>query len=285
MTVVISHGPKEEDADYNYYTDVIHVDSIINDTEYYSVKNTYYNSYFLKQAKNKVFIKGSGFFRTDEDSNYSLLYDFNLVPGDSMVNNLPYSRKMKLVVDSIGSITIGGKNRRTQYVSGINGYVIHNRFIFVEGIGGFPLIQEGNGIGLSGGIEHYTGFFGEVAQYVGAICLNDTILVWNIVPPYYFNNPTCDWTVSISKEAYNLKSKIKIYPNPTSGQLNLISKPSHSDATINIYNLKGECVYSKYYDAIESPITLNLSHLPASEYFVTLTTKENTITEKIIIVD
>ncbi|MBB6332982.1 hypothetical protein HNP24_003985 [Chryseobacterium sediminis] len=92
--------------------------------------------------------------------------------------------------------------------------------------------------------------------------------------------------LKLNKDAYlNLKTSesdinknLKVYPNPTSDILNIISDSKISKVTVN--SAEGKLLLSKKIDAVSA--ALNIKDLPAGVYFVNITTGSKSSTQKII---
>ncbi|WP_053971414.1 T9SS type A sorting domain-containing protein [Mangrovimonas sp. ST2L15] len=75
---------------------------------------------------------------------------------------------------------------------------------------------------------------------------------------------------SLSVSSYHLDDQIKLYPNPTTGMLQVISKETISQ--IQVFDVLGKQIGS----------SLNLSKHPSGIYFVKLTSQTGSVTKKII---
>ena len=106
---------------------------------------------------------------------------------------------------------------------------------------------------------------------------------------YYLVDGICVSTDSLFSETWlsspeiNLENDFKIYPNPSSGLINI--KCYSNLASIKIYNLLGEIVYTsnKLSIKIHDPYIINLSEFPPGIYLVNLSNDKISITKKIII--
>ncbi len=101
-----------------------------------------------------------------------------------------------------------------------------------------------------------------------------TIEIWK-----FFNKHTHYQNVSVDN--YISKDNISIFPNPTSGLVNIESE-SINNATIKIYNLLGKVVASEI--ALSNYKSLNLNYLPNGTYFIQISDdKGNIYSEKLIL--
>lgn len=102
---------------------------------------------------------------------------------------------------------------------------------------------------------------------------NDTSTCFNS-PPY----GTSNYVLSVNE--LNAKSNlIKVFPNPTSGLLNLELKNSLKTSEIVFYNLLGKKV--KTYNVTERK--LNIKEMPSGQYILKIKTDEGLITKKVMI--
>ena len=83
------------------------------------------------------------------------------------------------------------------------------------------------------------------------------------------------------KELFNAGNSIKLYPNPTTGILN-IEMPEVKDATIFVYNLLGEVVVE--IDKLSEFASINLAKLTEGTYFIKIQTTDQVITKKLSLV-
>jgi hypothetical protein len=70
---------------------------------------------------------------------------------------------------------------------------------------------------------------------------------------------------------------IKIYPNPTAGELRITNYESRIES-IEIFDVLGNCQLS----IVNCPLILDISHLPIGTYFVRLQTDKGLITKKVV---
>jgi hypothetical protein len=100
------------------------------------------------------------------------------------------------------------------------------------------------------------------------------------------SNEVCVGTVGIDE----LKNDIKIYPNPTTGEL-IVMSSEYRVESIEIFDVMGRCVgnveprliASLRSEIGQSEIVLDISHLHAGMYFIRIQTENEKITKKIII--
>ena len=78
-----------------------------------------------------------------------------------------------------------------------------------------------------------------------------------------------------------LQLNVRIYPNPTDATL-YISASGNEESTIELYNLTGERVLAvqRFTDGL-----LDVSHLPAGMYKITITTARASYSDKVVIME
>ena len=120
--------------------------------------------------------------------------------------------------------------------------------------------------------------------------LDDPIWVQDL-PPYVNNGlPMLRWQKELNIEEKEIEKKVKVYPNPTMGVLNLVQERINNEQlTINnveVFDIYGRKAISdiRYLTSEigKSEIKINISHLPTGIYFVKITTNAGTQTQKII---
>lgn len=75
---------------------------------------------------------------------------------------------------------------------------------------------------------------------------------------------------------------IKLYPNPTTGDLNLVIENDFSDLTISILNVNGQVLNTVNGTQAEKIYSLSLSSYPAGIYFVRLNTSKQIKTYRVV---
>jgi hypothetical protein len=74
-------------------------------------------------------------------------------------------------------------------------------------------------------------------------------------------------------------STIKIYPNPTIGQLKIESEEMKIE-DVDVFDIFGKKVFSQ--KSLISPTMINISHLSAGVYFVRIQTEEGEVIKKVL---
>ena len=75
--------------------------------------------------------------------------------------------------------------------------------------------------------------------------------------------------------------ELEIFPNPSDGRVNILTNAKGS-FELSILNILGEKVFENISGQNQ---TLDLSHLPLGQYFVTVKTEEQIITKKILLIE
>jgi hypothetical protein len=77
--------------------------------------------------------------------------------------------------------------------------------------------------------------------------------------------------------------RLTVFPNPSAGQVTLISRANSSIMYVEVYNLTGNLLYQKeYHDAVLQR-NLNLSSLDPGLYILKATSDSHTFTARIIL--
>lgn len=91
--------------------------------------------------------------------------------------------------------------------------------------------------------------------------------------------PTC---VAGVNDIFNEKA-VRVYPNPTSGQLNIAISNYSGKLSIQVYDLNGRKVYSQEVNDFNAESAINLSNLQAGMYMVKVEGENLNYTHKIIL--
>lgn len=246
----------QDDLGTRYYfskTDTVQIDSFANGNTYYSYSSSH--SKQMMQHHNQYY------FRNHPDSNYTLIYDFNLKAGDYM-RGFHYIDSLR--IDSVQNTVIGGDSFIIQHVTVTKAISLYpHNFRFVNRIGS-----------LEAGFEYWEHFFFEHGRNLLGICNQNEALQWQTQPYLKFTKrTTCNSMDSImrtiSVKSIDKNSNVKLYPNPVGDQLKIESLNSNECLTIEIYNTLGSLVYqTKSTDAIT---TIDLSDFENGLYIVKIT--------------
>lgn len=77
-------------------------------------------------------------------------------------------------------------------------------------------------------------------------------------------------------------AELSLYPNPTRGEVYILTEKSYNDAKISIVDLTGKIVYQTNVDLSSKRGTLDVSSIPVGVYVIQIDTKEGIITKKLI---
>ena len=192
----------------------------------------------------------------------TMWYDWGLNVGNYFTVFTGNYFQCNVVVDSVYMKTmLNGQQRKYFYMHGSN-FSGNHIYRWIEGIGDIDRGFWGNQ-DFEGGYDIF-------------VCHqeNDT-LIWrnpnlNLVPYCHFQTVT-----SLKEKEQNI---IAIYPNPTTSILNIVDEQNQlQNSTIEIKNYVGQVIFT-------TPFTtqIDISHLSAGMYLITLRDKENKKTIKII---
>lgn len=204
-----------------------------------------YKKYY--ETNKKVFMK------TESDSVYRLLYDFNLTVGDTFINefydNADIGTQFAFGDVVVSDDTIGSNfywpNRRTLTLAG--------GVIWVEGVGN---------------VISWFGWYNSLASYsISGGCNLECIF------DDAYSYPCTNFSL-----AENALKRISVFPNPSCGQVFIseVTQPTE----LKIYNSVGVLFQEL---EIHSDQELDLSHLPKGIYFLTLSLDGTRYSRKIIL--
>jgi hypothetical protein len=96
----------------------------------------------------------------------------------------------------------------------------------------------------------------------------------------YLTNHTISEEIITSAEEWNLSSKIDMYPNPASGNLQF-NLPSGQTADIHLFNLNGRLVKSFYTSGNES---VQVEDMERGVYLVQIKTESKTFVSRLVLI-
>ncbi|MFK8039220.1 MAG: T9SS type A sorting domain-containing protein [Crocinitomicaceae bacterium] len=255
-----------------YYTDA---DTIVNGYTYNILDGFHYinRNFLLREdtAAKQVFLLLTGVGKDDFEY---LLYDFSLVPGDSMpvynpLSPFPDSAGYFTVDSIIPEVLIDGDTYRHFYLSAsdsIQAGTAHTEWI--EGIGSLGLINtpganpDINGAGaLSCFFNNLTLHYSNLDSITGCIQEN----------------------IDLSLDSKTLKQRITVYPNPANDIVN-ITTDIHNITDVKIYDGVGKMHLSFSFNQLTQSFSLNTRTLSKGVFFLKVTTNEHsTYVSKLII--
>lgn len=77
-------------------------------------------------------------------------------------------------------------------------------------------------------------------------------------------------------------SQLSIYPNPTRGEVYILTEKAHGNSKIIISDMAGKTVHQTEVDLSNKPGILDVSNLPVGLYLIQINTKDGIITKKLI---
>ncbi len=259
--LTIGHNTAEDPELYwhSYYHMVL--DSVYNDTQYYSMMGNGIEPFYYYQFKviGKRVYQGTG---KNYLKNY-LLYDFSLKEGDTAwVNGGPTSWLSLLTVDSIRTIQLGPFTYVAHHVTA--GW-LQFPFVFIEHIGS-----------LENGVLFYDYHAFEHSSALITLCKSDTLMLWRDHVVIKSGQNTCHPVFYKSSiEQNTLDRKAFAYPNPSNGVIQISSIYADEELVLEIYNMSGQ----KMLEAMKvmAGQEIDLQYLPKGLYCVHLLTAYGTI--------
>lgn len=260
--------------------DFIDGDTVINNLQYhkvYSQAGTYYSPWLLGSfPPPAVFLvstfTGIGTYNgaIREDSNKHiyyfptsqnppaheyLLYDFNLQVGDTLSDTLyNVQQGSSYVVDSIDSIFDGFIYRKRYY--------LNTQANLIEGIG--------SSRGLTQGLDPF------FEDWATLLCFSDTISKYT---DPLFN--LCS-LLSINDNNATIKNLITIFPNPTSGFLNLKLEDVNSfPLELMMMDMQGKLILQKSI-TYNDDLSFDMKAFSKGEYFIAVRNKKSILFHEII---
>jgi hypothetical protein len=95
-------------------------------------------------------------------------------------------------------------------------------------------------------------------------------------------NIKMDAAAPIATEDIALDEQIRVFPNPTSGQVTLEMPASLNEGLqIQVFNLQGQALQFREATSGQEQLELDLSNYPNGLYFLTITAGKETITKKV----
>ena len=160
----------------------------------------------------------------NQQSNEVVLYDFNLVAGDTF--SFPsYGFQTIFIVDSVGTIQTFAGNRNAIYLSIVsnpgNAYYINP--VWIEGIGDI----------VNGVIYHEVPWIDW--WYEGLCFAHHTTLVWNRY------NSICSIGTGINDNIS--ENRIKCHPNPSQDEIVVIMNNGYDEKNIEVFDAAGRKVF------------------------------------------
>ncbi len=192
---------------------------------------------------------------------FSTLYNFNAVQGDTWNISVPYPSPfasgnppdtiVTIYVDSTSSTIISGQSKKILYVHSLN-----NDWLFRN-----PIIES---IGGSGGVHPFIyGWMDIDIPYLR--CYSDSLIS--------YQNPQafpCDSLVSSVSDDFNGANNFLIYPNPALSFLEIIKVKPISDMKICMNNILGQSQRINIISENEYSLRLDVCELSSGVYYIIL---------------
>ena len=249
--------------DFCKYEDTYSGDTIINAIIYHKIierNNSNYTYHYigaLRELNRKIYFMPNNCFQD------KLYYNFNLFVGDTI--NVPLGSSCFtafndiLYLGSIDSILINNHYRRR---FNFEEYDYGDTTYWIEGIG------SSRGL-FYPGIPHVTCY----CPWYLTCFLQDNLLLYNQnIAPYSFCYPLTSIEIILNNE-----NKINIFPNPSTDNISIESRPS---ATIEISNIQGLLI--KTLAASDTKTNVDVSALPCGVYVVQVKTETEIAVKKFI---
>ena len=185
-----------------------------------------------------------------------LVYDFNLTLGDTLPALYAVPKDYIFVVSKIDSVLVLD-NYHKRYRMNLGFY---NSFDLIEGMGSSYGLAEG-----------YTGYYNYTSYF---LCFKQD------GENAYPNGVECD-LISTGIKELNLQNEIQVFPNPSTGIINISNLPD-KPLKLQLFNMLGKLVYETQIQAIN--YSLNLDFMPGRIYLLKVTDKNKSIVfEKVIL--
>lgn len=242
--------------------------------KYVTILDVFDNAEYIPEGK--IYIHESdGRVYFYEDGGFKLLYDFNLVAGDTLISNIPKNRmyydfacynfdasnaseEARVVmsrIDSTSNMTVDGVDLKILHTSGIQESDSVNCITYLD-------IYER--------IGSERGFFGEfctqcLAGFPGYLrCYTDNDI---------FYKPVTEDCELFNSVAVDLEEDIRVYPNPTSHSIRVEGIGIPANTNFEIHSAFGERILDGKMEGQQ----IDFSSLPKGIYFLRLQSSESQI--------
>ena len=221
---------------------------------------------FLREEEGRVYWCDQAEPREEE----TLLYDFNLQEGESIIRYLAPDWDVKIIstVDSIRSIQIGDSLRKIFYISNTLDSDSGKRpEIWIEGIGSLVGLERNN-----------------IYSFTTGCNVVRNLLCFNQDGNKLYHSPDFDDCYYSSKsgiQTVKLTSDFQIYPNPSQGKFTLITDDSDEDTLVQIFDSTGKQIRSYPMGTLHL-LNIDISNVFSGIYFVRLIKQNTSITKKIV---
>lgn len=256
-----SFPPQPPIHNYKYYK--TNGDTIINGYTYTIIGTPYSSNYCnLRDSSGFVFCKYNYGFSYDTIE--FVLFNYNLSLGDSISiprigNPITYEPGTVYAIDSF---LIGFQaHKRIRISASWSGSYLD----FIEGVGSLQgLLYPENGW-----IDSWNDLY--------CFSKNDTVMYKNFVQTYHFGN--C-WLTTNVEDKKLINEVTNVYPNPTSGNINIDLKEVKQDIKATITNSLGQVIFIQNFEATNL-ISIDID-APSGIYFLNLKSDRESKTIKVL---
>jgi len=221
---------------------------------------------YIKQSGDTIFMKN---IRTQ--NNWQILYNFGALPGQFWTNTFddgtPTPVHYMVMVDSISHVTLNGillKRMYVTYDNDLDGWGQGDTSQIIERIGNNKFLFNYECHPRSTDDDHLWEF----------LCYQD-----NSFGLKQFSSKPCDFADALGIEEENFPKNLNVYPNPTSGKLNL-KFSALQIISVRIENALGQLVYEQ--KELNSDKELDLGFLSSGIYYLTIQNKSEQKTLKLV---
>ncbi len=246
---------------------IIGIDTVkvLKTTRFFTECSSYTPFTLIKQKGDTIFMKNN-----KTQNTWQILYNFAAIAGQNwkttFLDDNNTVKTYTITVDTVKYVTV-------------NSFVLKQLVVHYANQTGSGPLKITERFGYNQFMFNYTNYmvgFCDYDYFNSFLCYEDSTFGLK-----QFTNKPCDYTYYVGlKENYNNGKMMKVYPNPTSGILNLDLRNflSTENYSVKIVNLLGQNVMEGKLEE-----SLNISSLKNGIYFVQLFDKEKLIaTEKII---
>lgn len=256
-------------ADTDNYQKFMQGDTIIGDHLYHKIyQSGYVESYSYQSGSTKRrYYDDKYLYSIREDSakriylfssnKEFLVYDFNLNLGDTLPAMYAFPKDYKFVVGEIDSVLVLDSYHK-RYRMG--SYGTYGSFDLIEGMG--------STFGLAKGYSIYPNNMTTLLSFK------------QDGKSAYPNGVECN-LIPTGIDELNLQNEIQIFPNPSTGIINISNLPDRP-LKLQLFNMLGKLVYETQIQAIN--YSLNLDFMPRGIYLLKVNDKNKSIVfEKVIL--
>jgi hypothetical protein len=197
--------------------------------------------------------------------------NYHLSEGDTFIKQIDNQTTVKYMVDSMQIINLGNANRKKMFVSPIRGEGNVTPYQTVEGVTDIPIGFPFHGFAsVSGDYE------------LKFICSDDYALTFegsNMYPIIKeVNDSFCEVYHKLLGIEESLEMKMKVYPNPTCGALNIDLDKVHNHINLIVLAADGQEVFNQGFKFV-SQVSFELAGSPGL-YVIEIINEEGVVMRK-----